>query len=137
MRSFLLPLAAAALGAATMAAVATAGQTPDRDAKQAAEFAKITAGLVPGKPVDCIDTRRGDVQLKAYGDKLVYRFGRNQLYVSQTNGGCRSVARGDALVTRQFTGRLCRGDIARTVDTVSRMDTGGCSLGTFTPYTAG
>ena len=133
MRKYLIPFtAAAAIGAAAVAAQ-PAGRTSDPNAK----LAEATAGLTPGKPVDCIDTRRGQVNLTAAGDKLIYRFSRKLVYVSDTAGGCQGVARGDALVTRQFQTRLCRGDIAQTVDFVARMPTGGCAIGPFTPYTAG
>ena len=136
MRKILLPIAAVALGATAMAGAQMMPQTDDMTPKQTAEFAKLTAGLVPGKPVDCIDTRRADAQLKSYGNKLAYRFSRKRVYVSETAGGCGGVARGDALITHIYTGRLCRGDIARTVDFPAGIETGGCSFGAFTPYTA-
>jgi hypothetical protein len=110
-------------------------QTPGQTAKSEAKYAALIAGMTPGAPVDCIDTRRRDSTLEAFGDRLVYRFGRDRLFVNQTTGGCWTVARGDTLVTRQYTGRLCRGDVARTVDLPSGMETGGCALGAFTPYT--
>ena len=134
MRNILV--AVSAFGLAAVAGAAIAGQTPALDAKRAAKFSALIAGMTPGKPVDCIDTRQRDSTLEAYGDKLVYRFGRKKLFVSQTTGGCDSVARGDTLVTRQFTSRLCRGDVARTVDLPAGVETGGCAIGTFTPYTA-
>jgi hypothetical protein len=104
------------------------------DVSPEAKFAKLIEGKVAGKPVDCIDTRRGSASLSAYGDKLVYTIDRKLLYVSDTNGGCTGVARGDALVTRQFQTQLCRGDIARTVNLPAGIDTGSCALGSFTPY---
>ena len=132
MRKIVLPfLAAAAIGAGAYAA-----QPSDRSLDPQAKLAKATAGLTPGKPVDCIDTRRGSAQLSAAGSKLIYRISRKLVYVSDTAGGCENVARGDALVTRQFSSRLCRGDIAQTVNFVARIPTGSCALGPFTPYTA-
>jgi hypothetical protein len=74
--------------------------------------------------------------LSAYRDKLIYRVSNKLVYVNQTTGGCQGVARGDALVTRQFQTRLCRGDIAQTVSLPPGIPTGSCALGDFTPYRA-
>lgn len=135
MRMILIPLAAAALGAGAVAIAASPAQT-DRAATDEAAFQKTVAGLTPGKPVDCIDTRFNNASLKAIGPRLIYRVSRKLVYVNDTAGGCENVARGDALVTRQFSTQLCRGDIARTVNMQARIDTGSCSMGSFTPYQA-
>lgn len=132
MRKSLIFLIAAGAGAATFAA--GAGVSQDRPSRAEADYRKLVAGKTPGKPVSCIDTRFTRPSLSAYGDKLIYRVNSNLVYVSETNGGCSNVARGDALVTQRFQTRQCRGDIATTVDTVSRFPTGGCALGPFTPY---
>ncbi|WEK44147.1 MAG: hypothetical protein P0Y64_04785 [Candidatus Sphingomonas colombiensis] len=134
MRMILIPLAAAAFGAG---AVAIAQSSPnDRAAANEAAFQKEVQGLTPGKPTDCIDTRFNQTSLKAIGPRLIYRVNSKKLYVNDTAGGCEGVARGDALVTKQFTSQLCRGDIARTVDMTSRINTGSCALGNFVPYQA-
>lgn len=127
-RPVLLIASAAALGAIAAGPASAARDTP------AVAYSKLIAGKVPGEPQDCIDTRFTKPSLSAYGDKLIYRVNSNLVYVSETNGGCSNVARGDALVTQRFQTRQCRGDIATTVDTVSRFPTGGCALGPFTPY---
>lgn len=100
-------------------------------------FAKATAGLVPGQPVDCINERLPSAQLEAAGPRLIYKVNKNLVYVNETAGGCENVARGDALVTKSFTSRLCRGDIARTVDLPANITTGSCALGSFIPYRPG
>jgi hypothetical protein len=41
-----------------------------------------------------------------------------------------------ALVTRQFSGSLCRGDIATVADLSSGMTVGSCVMGDFVPYTS-
>ncbi|WP_298669254.1 hypothetical protein [uncultured Sphingomonas sp.] len=134
MRMILIPLIAATLGAGAVAIA----QSPsnDRAAANEAAFQKEVQGLTPGKPTDCIDTRFNRASLKAIGPRLIYRVGPKLAYVNDTGGGCEGVARGDALVTRQFTSQLCRGDIARTVDMTSRVNTGSCALGSFIPYQA-
>ena len=42
--------------------------------------------------------------------------------------------RDDILVTRSFTGQLCRGDIVRTVDRFNGFPSGACTFGEFIPY---
>ncbi|PZQ60525.1 MAG: hypothetical protein DI544_09010 [Sphingomonas taxi] len=133
MRFLITFLAAGALGAA--AVVAAPGQRPDRGPDRAeAAYAKLLAGKTPGKEEACIDTRFTKPQLSAHGTRLLYRVSDRLVYVSETGGGCENVARGDAMVTRQFQTRLCRGDIAQTVDLPTRMPTGSCALGGFVPY---
>lgn len=121
---------------AVIAGAGVAGAAQDRWDKAEQAYTKALAGKVAGKPVDCIDTRRGNVSLSAYRDKLVYTVDRKLVYVNQTTGGCEGVARGDTLVTRQFQTRACRGDIAQTVSLPPRIPTGSCALGSFTPYRA-
>jgi hypothetical protein len=133
MRSLTIFAGAAAIGAA-VAAVAAPTPTPRPKAQEA--YARLLAGKTAGEPVSCIDTRVQQPQLSAYGTKLIYRMSRNLVYVSETQGGCEGVARGDALVTRQFQTRLCQGDIARTIDFPARVETGSCALGQFVPYRA-
>lgn len=141
MRESLIPIVVLA-GSAFIGATAMAGtQEPDRRAspqqRQQARLQQDLARLTPKPPVDCIDTRFRNVAVQAVGSQLIYRESRNRIYISETAGGCEQVARGDILVTRQFGTRLCRGDIATTVDRVARFQTGACAIGPFTPYTKG
>ncbi|ONF95561.1 hypothetical protein [Sphingomonas jeddahensis] len=130
-------LAAMAGAAAVSAASAADDRRPGPYERQRIQLEKELSRLTPQPQVDCIDTRFRNVSLRAIGNKLIYRESRKRIYVSETAGGCENVARGDALVTRQFGPRLCRGDIATTVDRVARFQTGTCAIGPFTPYTAG
>ena len=135
MRKSLIFLIAAGAGAATFAAGSVASQAGESKAE--AEYRTLIAGKTPGKPVNCIDTRFTRPSLSALGDKLIYRVSRKLVYVNETNGGgCEGVERDDVLVTRQYQTRLCRGDIAQTVDRQTGIGTGGCALGSFTPYTS-
>ncbi|WP_375420554.1 hypothetical protein [uncultured Sphingomonas sp.] len=125
---------------APFAVLAACAQTPAQTAASAQasaaaqfELDKELAGLVPGKPVTCIDPRWSR-QVKSYGDTILYGDLGGTKYRSDTAGGCRRVGRGDVLVTRSFGGQLCRGDIARTIDPVSRFQTGSCSFAAFVPY---
>lgn len=132
----LAAVAGAAALSASGCATGTGSDRPSPQERDRAQLERDLARLTPQPPVDCIDTRFRTVSLRAVGDKLIYREGRNRIYVSDTNGGCEGVARGDVLVTRQFGPRLCRGDIAQTVDRTARFPTGSCVIGAFTPYVA-
>lgn len=132
----LAAMAGAAAVAATGCASGAGTDRPGPQERDRMQLERDLARLTPQPQVDCIDTRFRTISLRAIGDKLVYREGRNRIYVSNTNGGCEGVARGDMLVTRQFGPRLCRGDIAETVDRTARFPTGSCVIGAFTPYVA-
>lgn len=130
MRYLITFIAAGVLGAAAVVA-APAQDSPDR---AAVAYAELIDGKTPEKPTSCIDTRFTKPQLTAYGSRLLYRVSSKLVYVNDTRGGCEGVARGDTLVTRQYQTRLCRGDIAQTVNMPSGMFTGSCALGDFIPY---
>ena len=132
MRFLMTFAAAAALGAA--AVVAAPIQKPQKPDRNQIEYEKLLAGKTPGKPQDCIDTRWTQPQLTAYQGKLLYRVSKKLVYVTDTGGGCEAVARGDTIVTRQFQTRLCRGDIAQTVNLPARIPSGSCAMGEFVPY---
>jgi hypothetical protein len=124
----LFPLLAIALTGCAASAMPQA--KPGDEAKLAAEL----AGLTPQKPVSCISDY-GPASIKAYGPTILYKVGRGLVYRTETGGGCEKIGRGDVLVTQSLLGgRLCSGDIAQTYDRMSRVQTGSCSLGDFTPY---
>jgi hypothetical protein len=68
---------------------------------------------------------------------VAFRQGSNRVYIAHMPGGCSNLGRPPyAMVTKQFgTAQLCRGDIARIVDTTNRITVGSCVFGDFTPYT--
>lgn len=123
-----------------LATLAACAQTPAETAAAAqagiatqVSLDKELAGLVPGKPQECLDQFRSQ-QMIGYGPTIVYKVSRGLKYRSDTAGGCERIGRGDVLVTRSYSGRLCRGDIGQTFDPVSRFPTGSCSMGAFVPY---
>lgn len=132
MRFLITFAAAAALGAA--AVVAAPVQKPDRPDKNRIAYEKLLAGKTAGKPQDCIDTRWTRPQLTAYDGKLLYRVSGKLVYVTDTGGGCEAVSRGDAIITRQYQTRLCRGDIAQTMNLQANIPSGSCAMGPFVPY---
>ena len=67
---------------------------------------------------------------------MLFRDGPRRVYRNELLGNCSGV--GDqnyALVTNSYSGRLCRGDIAKVVDLQSGMMVGSCAIGDFVPYT--
>lgn len=130
----MLVISALALAACTPSA-AEQGRI-DRSAEVTqTKLATALAGLTPGEPTSCLPlTGTPQYQTEGYGPVILYKFSRGLVYRNDTAGGCEAIARGDILVTRQYGSQLCSGDIATTVDNVSRITTGSCALGRFTPY---
>lgn len=112
-----------------------AGRAAAAQADTQAALAAELAGLTPGEPTDCLPiASRPPLSSKGFGATIVYRASRNLKYVTETTG-CYGVGRNeDILVTSTPIGRTCRGDIAQTFDRTSRIPTGSCSFGSFTPY---
>lgn len=103
-------------------------------ARDAAKLEETLTGFTPGTPVNCVENRdlRGP---EAYGEHtLIFRASRKLIWRTETSGSCDEVKRGDALVTRQFGSRLCKGDIARTANLQAGFSTGTCVIGEFVPY---
>lgn len=123
-----------------LALVAGCANTPPSEsqlraqARDAAKLEEALAGYTPGKPVNCVESRdlRGP---EAYGETtLIFRTSRKLIWRTETSGSCDDVKRGDALVTRQYGSRLCKGDIARTANLQAGFSTGTCVIGEFVPY---
>ena len=97
-------------------------------------LAATLAGYTPGKPVNCVENR--DLTgPEAYGETtLLFRTGRKLIWRTETSGSCDAIKRGDALITHQYSSRLCQGDIARTADLRAGFQTGSCVIGEFVPY---
>ncbi len=123
--AFMLPLATAV--------AAPPGIESDRQAQQLANAIK---GRVPGKPVDCVPLLRPRYNTEIVGDKILYRRNNRLVYVNQTSGGCNISPGLDILVFNNVSSQLCRGTIVRTFNPLAGQTTGGCTLGSFTPYSA-
>lgn len=105
----------------------------DRKLANETELARVLQGYTPGTPITCLPQTNGQYHTTGVGDTLLYSNGRRLIYRNDTNG-CSGVARGEVLLTRNYEGRLCRGQIATTFDPITRVQTGGCSFGDFIPY---
>ena len=116
-------------------AACTGRGEPVASAQSRADLDHALAGLVPGKPTSCIPLAgRAVYSTRAYGSTLVYKANGGEAYRNDTGGGCENAARGDVLVSVEYQGRPCAGDIVRTVDPYVRFPTGSCALGQFIPY---
>jgi hypothetical protein len=118
------------MAAALFALPAASSKPRVSDAEQ---LEKALAGRAPGKAVSCVSLRELD-DSEVIGEDILYKVNRNLLYRNQSSGGCESARRGDALITRTHSSRLCQGDIVRTADLRSGFDSGSCILGAFVPY---
>lgn len=129
----LLPLFAGCTQTPADTARAAQAQQATQDALQ-----RRLAGLTPGQPQSCLTptlSSRG-IQTKAYGSTILYIAGRDLIYRNDTTGGCEKLGR-DILVSKQYSGRACSGDIATTVDRNTGSVTGSCALRDFVPYRRG
>ena len=116
------------LAGGLLASCTTAPQPAQRSASKQAELAQLLVGKVAQRPISCLPHySAGDMRV-IDDDTIAFRDGGHRTYVAHLNGG-------SALVTHQYGSTdLCRGDIARVVDTLNGMTIGSCSFGDFTPY---
>lgn len=99
---------------------------------------KQLAGLVPGKPRNCIHLRdaHGTQSFENGKGTILFRVSRKLVFRNDTNGSCNGIGRDRALVTHIFgSGQLCRGDIAHSADLVAGFTGGSCAMNDFVPYT--
>ncbi|MFL6753233.1 MAG: hypothetical protein ACJ8D5_09265 [Sphingomicrobium sp.] len=135
MRIPALALVASAACAASSCTPASPAETAAVQARQQAQFATLTAGKVPGAPINCLATYRANDMVVVNDNTVAFKQGR-RLYVNNMQGSCYGLERGTtALVTRTPSTQLCRGDIATLVDTSTRTSVGSCVFGDFVPYT--
>jgi hypothetical protein len=107
-----------------------------RSADKQQEYAQLLLGKVPLAPISCLPHYRSGDMRTIDEETILFRDGTNRTYVAHMQGGCTGLGTGHyALVTHQFgTADLCRGDIARVVDTLNGFTIGSCVFGDFTPY---
>ena len=122
---------AAALTSCTMSAAPPNGQLASQR-----EFQQLVDGKVPQRPISCLPHYLSNDMRVIDDNTIVFRSGSNRVFVTHMVGGCNGLATGhNALVTHQFgNAELCRGDIARVVDTLNGFTVGSCSFGDFTPF---
>jgi hypothetical protein len=124
-------------GAALASCTTAPPQQAARSADKQAELAQLLAGKVAQQPISCLPHHQSGDMRVIDDDTIAFRDGARRTFVAHMNGGCSNLGSGSyALVTKQFgNADLCRGDIARVVDTLNGFTVGSCSFGDFTPYT--
>lgn len=105
-------------------------------AQEENKLARLLGDRVPGEPQSCLDSRVTNGS-ESVGGKVMLYFQGNTVYRNDLIGQCSGLRSDDIPVIQSNTGRLCRGDIVRTVTrTPPGITTGGCALGDFIPYKA-
>ena len=116
-----------------LTASSSAFASPSGSARGEAELAKMLAGRVAGKPVDCIPQHAIESSEVLEGTAIVYRDG-NRLYVNRPASGAESLDSDDILLTDTHTPELCSVDVVRLIDRTSHFERGFVGLGKFVPY---
>lgn len=134
----ILKPAAFALALTLVAACGPVDSTPaPLTEKQSALLTKELNGKVAGAPINCISDYNANNIIRVSDNVLLYRVSSRLVYRNNLRSTCSGLARdNDIIVTEQFGGQKCRGDIIRLIDRTSGMTGGVCSLGQFTPYRA-
>lgn len=105
------------------------------DAKQQSRLAQLVGGKVAGTPQSCLPNWRTHDMTAIDDMTLVFRESPGRVWVQRPQNPCNLLSAGPyALVTRNSTGQLCRGDIGQVVDTMSGTNVGSCVMGDFVPY---
>ena len=129
MRVIPILTAAGALASCTMSAAPPSVQSQR-------EFQQLLYGKVAQRPISCLPHYLSNDMRVIDDDTIAFRNGSSRVYVAHMQGGCNGLAAGhNALVTHQYgNAELCRGDIARVVDTMNGFTVGSCVFGDFTPF---
>lgn len=118
-----------------MLAACAGGEEPPRlTEKQAARLEAALDGKVAGEPVSCVNRFPGSSLTAISESVLLYRVSGRLIYRNDLIGSCTGLGRGDTLIIKPTGTQYCRGDLARSADLVTGSITGGCALGSFTPY---
>ncbi|GLV23838.1 hypothetical protein [Sphingobium sp. Cam5-1] len=117
-----------------LAACAGGSEPPRLTEKQAARLEAALEGKVAGEPVSCVSRYPGASLTAVSESVLLYRVSGRLIYRNDLIGSCTGLGRGDTLIIKPTGSQYCRGDIARSADLVTGSVTGGCALGSFTPY---
>lgn len=128
MRTLIYAAVIAGLIGAPIASLSAAKQSPQD------KLAKLTAGRVAGKPVDCINLGiTNNESQKIPGIGMAYRQGTTW-YVSRFKDGCPDLREDTVVVTKLHSSQLCRGDIADLRMIPPNMPVGSCVFDSFVPY---
>jgi hypothetical protein len=104
------------------------------NASETARLEKELVGLTPGKPQSCIPLRDAHGPESFGNGTLIFRVSKKLVYRNDTRGACHQIGNGRALVTRTYSGDLCRGDIGSAADLTAGFEIGSCVMSDFVPY---
>lgn len=121
-------------GAAALLGACTTESSRPMESGPRAQMTAELEGRVAGEPVTCVNMRELRGNRSTEDGAIIFEGSGGRIYVNSPPGGCPSLNFGRALVTRTPSTQLCRGDIARVVDTATGMEMGSCGLGEFVPY---
>lgn len=109
---------------------------PMRTAQGNERYEMLIAGKIAQAPMTCLPSYGANDMVRIDDDTIAFRDGSRRVYVSHMHGPCSGISsESNALVTVEHTPPgPCSGDIARVVDTTSRMTVGSCAWGDFVPY---
>ena len=90
-------------------------------------------GRTAGLPQNCVTTTQLDVLRPSENAPHVMLYGSGRTIWANNLGSCR-FGYDDILVMQLYGSQLCRGDIVRSLDRLSRIPGPACVLGDFVPY---
>lgn len=126
----IIPIAALA-----MLAGCGASQPYEMSERNAAQLKEALAGKVAGEPQDCLPMRRHLGSHAIDSKHILFKQGTTT-WLNQPEFRCPLLGgAGYAIVVEPFAGgRLCKGDLARVIDTGTGQMLSSCQLGQFVPY---
>jgi hypothetical protein len=118
----------------TLASCASDQYAERQRAYDETKLARLLGDRVPGETQDCLDSRSTNGS-EAVGSQTMLYFQGSTVYRNDLIGQCSGLRADDIPVITSNSGRLCRGDMVRTVSRgAPGITTGGCALGSFVPY---
>lgn len=124
--------------AATLASCTNAPPPGWYEARNQQELARLLAGKTAGAPISCLPSYNSNDMQVIDGRNVAFRLGSQRVFIMHLSPGCGLLGSGNyALFTQQFGGLgMCRGDIARVLDTTTRNIVGSCGIEQIVPYSA-
>jgi len=110
------------------------GEPAPRNAGEEADLSEALAGRSAGAPVSCV--RQRDIRnSRSTGRNMILFDGPGStIYVNEARGFCPRITPRDAIRYRTIGTNICEGELIRIFDPQTGIETGGCTLGSFTPY---
>jgi hypothetical protein len=120
----------AAVAAGLLAVLGAAAPAAPRDD----DLAKALAGRTAGKPTNCLNTQGMSGPQIIDDHTILYRESGRRIWRNDLPDACPSLRPMTTIILRVYGSQTCRNDTFRTIDSGSRIPSGICRLGSFTPY---